>query len=116
MKNHLLKTLAVVVLLFSARSSFAQGLDVNSCPEIDKRSNGNGQYAQAAGIFPTYFSNPVATNVVGTPYQTVPYLPTAKTGDVNFKWTSAIPISKLPIITRVWLTAKGATSATSKLK
>ena len=98
--------------IFISVNSIAQGLSVSSCPTIDKRSNGNGQASSAAGTFPTYFTNPVAANVSGTSYQTVNFDPTTKTGNINFYWDSSIPVVNLPVITRVWVTASGATSGT----
>ncbi len=91
----------------------AQGLDVSGCPTMVKRSNGNGQASSAPGDFrpQSAQNNPVAANVIGTSYQLVPLLPTTKTGDVHFKWTSNTPLSSIPIITRVWLTAEGSNSA-----
>ncbi len=91
----------------------AQSINVSACPVITKRNNGNGQASSAAGTFVGYTqTNAVAANVVGTSYQNVYYNPTAKTGDVNFKWSSSTTVTNLPVITRVWLTANGATSAT----
>ena len=113
----MLKRICTLVLIaISTLSSLrldAQRLDVSSCPQIDKRNNGNGSYAQAAGDFrPTYTQNvPVATNVVGTPYQKVPFNPTTKTGDIVFKWPSSIVINNLPVITRVWITPTGSNTA-----
>ncbi len=91
----------------------AQGLDVTSCPTMVKRSNGNGQANAAPGDFrpQSTQNNPVAANVIGTSYQLVPFLPTTKTGDVHFKWTSNTPLASIPVITRVWLTAEGSNSA-----
>jgi hypothetical protein len=110
---------ALLVLFATSipQSVIAQGLSVNSCPVIDKRNNGNGQWGLAAGFFPNdpgnpQQNNPVARNVDGTPYQNVAFLPSAKTGYVNFYWDSQTPVLDLPVITRVWLTASGASSAT----
>jgi gliding motility-associated-like protein len=103
--------LASTCVLLSITGSFAQGLNVTGCPVVAKRSNGNGQAARAAGYFPGYGqNNPVAVNVVGTKYDTLSYDPTVKTGNVNFKWSSATTISKLPVITRVWVNAEGSNS------
>lgn len=99
-------------ILFNVNTN-AQGLSVNSCPTVEKRSNGNGQWQLAPGNFPGYGqNNPVASNITGTSYQNVPYDPQAKTGNVDFKWSSATTVTNLPIITRVWLTATGSTSGT----
>ncbi len=116
MKRYLIY-LFISVQILSFSISFSQSLSVNSCPSIDKRNNGNGQFASAAGYFPNdpntpKQNNPVASNVTGTPYQTVTFLPSEKTGFVNFYWDSGTPVTSLPVITRVWLTATGATSAT----
>ncbi|MFA6517326.1 MAG: hypothetical protein WCU83_09365, partial [Bacteroidia bacterium] len=96
-------------ILFTAGLSpvLAQTLDVSTCPVIDKRNNGNGQYAESAGYFPFNSQhNPSASNVEGTPYDTVSYDPSTKTGYVNFYWSSATTITNLPVITRVWLADK----------
>ncbi len=98
------KLISIFFLLLPI-ASFSQGLSVNSCPEIEKRNNGNGQASAAAGDFSPFLqNNPVAPNVVGTPYQMVPFNPSTKTGNYNFKWVSATPIVNLPVITRVWTT------------
>ncbi|MES2374790.1 MAG: hypothetical protein V4557_19590, partial [Bacteroidota bacterium] len=96
--------------LLAALGSFAQVLDVSDCPAIDKRNNGNGQASRSAGLFyiNSTQNNPVATNVVGTIYQTVNFDPTAKTGNVIFKWTKSTPITNLPVITRVWLSTNSS--------
>src|SRR6476646_6160942 len=102
-----------ILLLLAGSTAMGQALSVSSCGTIDKRNNGNGQAARAAGYFPGYGqNNAVAANVVGTKYDTVSYDPSTKTGAVNFKLSSATPLTNLPIITRVWITASGATSAT----
>ena len=110
MKRVLFSLLLVVI----STSLFSQSLDVSSCPTIYKRSNGNGQASSAAGYFPGYGqNNTVATNVVGTKYQTVSYAPSSKTGDLTLLWTSATPISKLPVITRAWVTPTGSRNSTA---
>ncbi len=103
----------LVVLLFCTLYMHGQTVLVMSCPTLDRRNNGNGQYSSSAGDFRPAYSqnNPVAPNVAGTPYQLVPYNPSAKTGTLSFIWTAAAN-TNLPVITRVWLTASGATSAT----
>ncbi len=99
-------------LFLLSSSVFAQGIDVTSCPVLVKRANGNGGAAKAAGIFPGYGqNNPVAANVVGTSYQTVPYAPASKTGDLTLAWTSTgAPIVNVPVVTRVWTIPKGGTT------
>ncbi|MFN7312563.1 MAG: Ig-like domain-containing protein, partial [Bacteroidota bacterium] len=102
------------VLLFNSIvfNLWSQPLSINTCPELEKRNNGNGQYGEAAGIFSGYGqNNPVAANVVGTPYQNVSFDPQTKTGFFNFKWSSATPVTNLPVITRVYLTPNGSTTA-----
>ncbi|MDB5229386.1 MAG: hypothetical protein JWN76_191, partial [Chitinophagaceae bacterium] len=107
-----ISALIILLLGFSIHSQ-SQALDVSSCAAIDKRSNGNGQAARAAGNFTGFGqNNPVAANVTGTIYQNVAFDPTVKTGNVNFKWNSATTITNLPVITRVWITASGAISGT----
>ncbi|MBS1617730.1 MAG: T9SS type A sorting domain-containing protein [Bacteroidetes bacterium] len=103
----------LILLLCSSLYVQAQSILVLSCPTLDRRNNGNGQYTSSAGDFRPAYSqnNPVAPNVVGTPYQLVPFNPSAKTGTLSFIWTAAAN-TNLPVITRVWLTASGATSAT----
>lgn len=107
-----LKAQAFIVAFFALISTHAisQGLDVASCAEIVKRSNGNGQASLAPGDFRPLSTqnNPVAANVVGTSYQLIPFLPPVKTGDIHFKWISSTSISKVPVITRVWITAVGS--------
>ncbi|MFM6954064.1 MAG: gliding motility-associated C-terminal domain-containing protein [Sphingobacteriaceae bacterium] len=66
-----------------------------TCPEVDRRNNGNGQASSCAGVNGT----PMATNVVGTAYATVPTA--SKTGDITFRWTT-LP-SDIPVITNVWI-------------
>ena len=101
----LLKLLTLLTFIFSSTNILSQGLSTNSCPEIEKRNNGNGQAAAAAGNFtPFTQNNLVAPNVVGTQYQNVPYDPSSKTGNYNFKWASVTPITNLPVVTRVWTT------------
>jgi hypothetical protein len=96
----------LVLFLTISFNSLAQGLGVNSCPDIEKRNNGNGQASAAAGNFAPYAqNNPVAANVVGTSYQNVPFDPSSKTGNFNFKWPGSASITNLPVVTRVWLTS-----------
>lgn len=118
MRKPYITFVCAALLFFIQMAVFAQSNNVNpfDCPIIDKRNNGNGQYNQGAGIFPGYgLNNPVAVNVVGTSYQTVPYAPSSKTGNINFKWITnpvAAPVN-LPIISRVWITASGVTTLMS---
>ena len=105
------------LLLLISSPIFSQGLSIGTCPTIDKRNNGNGQYGSSAGYFPNdpnnpKQNNPVAANVVGTVFQNVSFIPNQKTGYVNFYWDSQSAVTNLPVITRVWLTATGSTSAT----
>lgn len=114
MRKPFIPFLCTAVLFFIQLAVFGQN-SVNpfDCPIIDKRNNGNGQSNQSAGYFPGYGqNNPVAANIVGTSYQTVPYDPATKTGNINFKWITNPPIQpvNLPIISRVWITATGVTS------
>ena len=93
----------------------AAGVDVSTCPVVYKRSNGNGQASLAPGDFrPAGYSqnNPVANNVVGTPYQYVYQNPASKTGNFNFYWDAATPIVNLPVITRCWAAPNISTTAT----
>ncbi|CAN5735621.1 hypothetical protein BH10BAC3_BH10BAC3_31100 [soil metagenome] len=107
------KGLIVALLFLSSLQLFAQPLDVATCADIVKRSNGNGQASAAAGDFrpQSTQNNPVAPNVTGTIYQPVPFLPSVKTGDIHFKWYSLSSITNVPVISRVWLTASGSTTA-----
>ncbi len=94
---------------------FAQ-LSVSSCPQVDKLNNGNGQASSSAGIFPGYGqNNPVATNVVGTSYQTVNFDPASKTGNYILKWPSAASLSNIPVITRVWITNSSGVTTLSNV-
>lgn len=112
-RSFLRALLIVYVSLCSVTSVFAQALDVTSCPMIEKRSNGNGQASRSPGNFPGYGqNNPVAANVVGTSYQNVAFDPAGKTGNINFKWSSATTLTNLPVITRTWVTASGSSSGT----
>lgn len=119
----LVKVILSVLFFLIVNNSWSQGLSVNSCPSIDKRNNGNGQYASAAGIFPNdpncsaspptgCQNNPVANNVIGTSYQSVSFLPASKTGFYNFFWSSSTPLTNFPVITRVWITADGSETPT----
>ena len=76
-----------------------------SCPQIDKRNNGNGQWASAPGDFrPTYTqNNPVNSNVSGTSYQLVKVNPNTKTGGLTIKWDN-LDVKNIPVITKVWHT------------
>ncbi len=76
-----------------------------SCPQIDKRNNGNGQWASAPGDFrPTFTqNNPVNLNVSGTNYQFVKVNPNTKTGDLTIKWDN-LNVNNIPVITKVWHT------------
>ncbi|MFN5705868.1 MAG: hypothetical protein ACK45U_08445, partial [bacterium] len=102
--SNVLKIVVLFTILFAtADNANAQGLSVNSCPTIVKRSNGNGQALSAAGFFPGYaIDNPTAANVTNTKYDTVLFDPQTKTGNINFKWSSATTVTNLPVITRVW--------------
>jgi hypothetical protein len=67
-----LRIIALTILLgTTTKFLHSQGLSVGSCPTLDKRNNGNGQYDQSPGNFindpntPDQ-NNPVAANVVGT--------------------------------------------------
>lgn len=99
---------AFVVALSQWQGAVA-GVDVSTCPVVEKRSNGNGQASLAAGDFRPAYSqnNPVAANVVGTTYNYVSQAPSSKTGNWNFYWASATTITNLPVITRCWI-AKSA--------
>lgn len=99
-----LKLIVLFAVLFAnSLDIYAQGLSVNTCPTIEKRSNGNGQATSAAGFFPGYsLDNPTAANVTNTKYDTVLFDPQTKTGNINFKWSSATTVTNLPVITRVW--------------
>src|SRR6476646_1146675 len=102
-----------ILLLLAGSTAMGQALSVSSCGTIDKRNNGNGQAARAAGYFPGYGqNNAVAACFGGTKYDTVSSTAYTKTGAVNFKWRSATPLTRLPIITRVWHPASGASTAT----
>ena len=105
--------LSILFLFLVLGQAHTQSLDVSSCPTMVKRSNGNGQASSAAGDFrpQSVQNNLVAPNVVGTSYQLVPFLPTNKTGDILFKWTSNSALANIPVIPRVWVTAAGSNSA-----
>jgi hypothetical protein len=103
------------IYFFFTSSIFAQ-LSVTTCPQVDKLNNGNGQSASSAGIFPGYGqNNPVATNVIGTSYQTVNFDPAAKTGNYILKWPSATALTNIPIITRVWITNSSGVTTLSNV-
>jgi|GEM_PF-1854807 len=104
--------LSFSLFLLLSLSVFAQSLDVTTCPVLVRRANGNGGASKAAGIFPGYGqNNPVAANVVGTSYQTVPYAPSSKTGDLTLAWTTTgTPVVNVPVVTRVWIIPKGSTT------
>ncbi len=73
----------------------------SSCPDLQKRNNGNGQYGSCASVNGT----PICSNVVGTPYASVLTTnginPSSKTGDLNFKWPGTF--TELPVISRIWV-------------
>jgi hypothetical protein len=103
------------IYLFLTSSIFAQ-LSVTTCPQVDKLNNGNGQAASSAGIFPGYGqNNTVATNVVGTSYQTVNFDPAAKTGNYILKWPSATLLTNIPVVTRVWITNSSGVTTLSNV-
>ncbi len=106
----------ILLVLFSTTYDFFAQTPLSSigCPTIDKRSNGNGQASSAAGNFSPAGSsqnNPVAPNVTSTSYQLVPYVPSSKTGNFNFRWDAAAVVTNLPIISRVWITPVGSETA-----
>lgn len=91
------------------------GFSQNSCPDVDKRNNGNGQWSSAPGDFrPAYTQNNlVSANVVGTPFQFVKLNPNTKTGELTLKWDN-LDVKLTPVITKVWYTdASGKTSLSS---
>jgi hypothetical protein len=91
--------------------SFAQ----NSCPSIDKRNNGNGQWSSAPGDFrPSYTqNNPVPTNINGTKYQKLTVNPSSKAGELVLNWAN-LDVNNLPVITKAWYTnTSNSTSALS---
>lgn len=116
MKSYFVKFTSRYFFLFTFFTSLAfinsvyAGVDVTSCPVVEKRSNGNGQASLAAGDFrPTYSqNNPLAANVVGTSYNYVTQAPSSKTGNWNFYWASATTITNLPVITRCWIAKSAA--------
>ncbi len=113
--NYKYSVFLLSIYLFFTSSIFAQ-LSVTSCPQVDKLNNGNGQSASSAGIFPGYGqNNPVATNVIGTSYQTVNFDPAAKTGNYILKWPSATALTNIPIITRVWITNSSGVTTLSNV-
>lgn len=76
-----------------------------TCPTMQKRNNGNGQWGLCAGQGSPIV--PVAANVVGTSYENFftnnNITPSTKTGDINFYWPGVTNITKLYVITRVWV-------------
>lgn len=103
MHKSMMKTKRIV---FIACFFFTNGLYAvfpNTCPILQKRNNGNGGWAACAG----QGGVPVASNVVGTPYANFfsrySILPRNKTGDINFYWPGRTDITKLYVITRVWV-------------
>ena len=100
----------LTIISFTLFNQASAGVDVTTCPVVEKRSNGNGQASLAAGDFRPAYSqnNPVAANVVGTTYNYVTQVPSSKTGNWNFYWASSTTITNLPVITRCWI-AKSAT-------
>ena len=108
-----IRIISFLCLYVIATTTLAQSLSVSTCPTIERRNNGNGQANGAAGIFTGYSqNNPVATNVVGTSYQNVAQNPANKTGNINFYWTSATPVTNLPVLVRAWIAATGSSTAT----
>lgn len=94
MNYSVVKPVLAIICFFWCTTIAAQNIDVNSCAISIKRSNGNGQANSAPGYFPGYgIHNPVASNVNGTKYDTVPYVPSTKTGDLTLYWTSATVIA-----------------------
>lgn len=90
-------------------SHFVQGqknVDFTNCARIEKRSNGNGQSGNCAGVY----SNAVADNVVGTRFATVSVDPLTKTGDINFKYIGTVQYPG--VITRIWVGTTQLTSVT----
>jgi hypothetical protein len=74
-----------------------------TCPTMQKRNNGNGQWGSCAG----QGGIAVAPNVVGTSYANFFSIngiaPDTKTGDINFYWPGVTNITNLYVITRVWV-------------
>lgn len=94
------KYVFLVLFFFSAAELWANL--PTSCPVMAKRNNGNGN----SGVCAALFGNPVASNVVGTPYATVlsrnNLTASNKTGNFTLVWFGQI-ITEAPVITRVWV-------------
>ena len=111
----MIKNSTFLFFCFSFFFSFNQLSAQSSCPQIDKRNNGNGQWASAPGDFrPTYGQNNLTTSsVLGTKYQNVNVNPNTKTGDLTIKWDN-LDSKKVPVITKVFHTdAAGKSSLLS---
>lgn len=109
-KRTLRKSIAVTftaLLMFVSNFVYAQkNADFTNCARIEKRSNGNGQYGNCAGVY----SNAVADNVVGTRFATVSVDPLTKTGDINFKYIGTVQYPG--VITRIWVGTTQLTAVT----
>jgi hypothetical protein len=91
--------------------SFVVAYSQSTCPDVDKRNNGNGKWSSAPGDFrPTYNqNNSVSANFVGTQFEKVNVNPNLKSGELTLKWDN-LDVSKTPAITKVFHTdASGKT-------
>lgn len=91
----------MLVLSIAATNQLSANLPT-TCPVMAKRNNGNGNSGTCAALF----GNPVATNVVGTPYATIlstnGMTAANKTGNFTLVWFGVV-ITEAPVITRVWV-------------
>ena len=74
-----------------------------TCPTMQKRNNGNGQWGSCAGQGSVAVASNVASTAYANFFTTYNIDPSTKTGDINFYWPGVTNINELYVITRVWV-------------
>lgn len=89
------RILGLLTALSVFQLSLQQNLGSSKCGEVTFWNNGNG----GANTCPGVNGSPIASNVIGTAYATVP--PYSKTGNVRLNWPAGTGTNP-PVISNVW--------------